>query len=125
MLKETDNKHLERRKHAANMRGDRRESNRRAFPRWPLEFEVRFGTGKEMTAAEGYEIGEGGLSFRTPHPVPLETELNLEYRLTPDHPWVKLKGIVKHRKQHRIGTEFLNLRIKDRLEIVRLIAERK
>ena len=62
-MKETDNEQLERRKHAASVRRDQRESNRRAFPRWPLEFEVRFGTGKEMTPAEGYEIGEGGLSF--------------------------------------------------------------
>ena len=124
-MKETDNEQLERRKHASSVRRERRDSNRRAFPRWPLEFEVRFGTGKEMTPAEGYEIGEGGLSFRTPNPIPLETELNLEYRLTSDHPWVKLKGVVKHSKHERIGAEFLNLRMKDRLEIVRLIAERK
>jgi PilZ domain len=124
-LKETDDEQLERRKHAASVRRERRESNRRAFPRWPLEFEVRFGTGKEMKPAEGYEIGEGGLSFRTPNPIPLETELNLEYRLTSDHPWVRLKGVVKHCKHERIGTEFLNLRMRDRLEIVRLIAERK
>ena len=124
-MKETDNEQLERRKHAASVRRDQRESNRRAFPRWPLEFEVRFGTGKEMTPAEGYEIGEGGLSFRTPNPIPLGTELNLEYRLTSDHSWVKLKGVVKHSRHERIGAEFLNLRMRDRLEIVRLIAERK
>jgi len=124
-LREIDNEQLERRKHGASVRRDRRDSNRRAFPRWPLEFEVRFGTGKEMTPAEGYEIGEGGLSFRTQNPIPLETELNLEYRLTSDHSWVKLKGVVKHSKHERIGAEFLNLRMKDRLEIVRLIAERK
>ena len=34
-------------------------SNRRAFPRWPLVFEVRFAQGKDFVAAEGYEIGEG------------------------------------------------------------------
>ena len=124
-MKETEDEQLERRKQSASVRRDRRESNRRAFTRWPLKFEVRFGAGKEMTSAEGYEIGDGGLSFRTANPIPLESELTLEYRLTSDHPWVKVKGVVKHCRHQRVGTEFLNLRMRDRLEILRLIAERK
>ena len=124
-MKETEEEQQDRRKQPASVRRERRESNRRAFPRWPLKFEVRFGAGKEMTPAEGYEIGDGGLSFKTSNPIPLETELNLEYRLTSDHPWVKVKGVVKHCRHHRVGTEFLNLRMKDRLEILKLIAERQ
>lgn len=124
-MKETDEEQQDRRKQSASIRRERRESNRRAFPRWPLKFEVRFGAGKEMTPAEGYEIGDGGLSFRTSKPIPLESELNLEYRLTPDHPWVRVKGVVKHSQHQRVGTEFLNLRMKDRLEILKLIAERQ
>jgi PilZ domain len=100
-------------------------SNRRAFPRWPLQFEVRYGTGKELAPAEGCEIGEGGLSFHTSNPLPLGTEFNVEYRLTPEHPWNKIKAIVKHRGKGFTGAEFLNLRMRDRLEIVRVIAERK
>lgn len=104
--------------------GERRSSNRRAFPRWPVTFEVRYGaTAKEMTPAEGYEIGEGGLSFKCDQHIPVESELQLEYKLNDEIGWVKLRGIVRHSRAKRIGTEFLNLRMKDRLALVRFIAE--
>src|SRR5258706_15797950 len=59
---------------------ERGGTNRRAFPRWAAQFELRFGTGKEMQAAEVIEIGEGGLSFYSSEPIALESVINVEYR---------------------------------------------
>lgn len=105
---------------------EHRTVNRRAFPRWNTQFEVRFGTGKEMLDAEPLEIGEGGLSFGTDKLLPLETELTVEYRLpNDDKHWVKIKGVVRHSEGRKLGVEFLNLRRADRLKIIDYISALK
>ena len=111
---------------------ERAGTNRRAFPRWAAQFELRFGVGKEMREAEMIEIGEGGLSFYSTEPMALETELNIEYRLNPDAQqsgnsdgWVRLKAVVRHVRDGKIGVEFLNLRMSDRLQIVDFISATK
>jgi hypothetical protein len=105
----------------------KRNSNRRAFPRWTAEFAVRYGKGKEMHQGEPIEIGEGGLSFAGDPILPTETEVNIEYRLLgeKDSGWIKVKGIVRHSTDKSMGVEFLNLRINDRLKIVDHITAKK
>ena len=112
---------LDRRKRAvAGQYKVKRSSNRRAFPRWAAEFEVRYGKGKELKAGTPIEIGEGGLSLGGETLYPKETELNLEYRLLSQEEsgWVKVKGVVRHVTDRFMGVEFLNLRMNDRLKIV-------
>jgi hypothetical protein len=112
---------------------ERSGTNRRAFPRWAARFELRFGTGKEMTTAEVIEIGEGGLSFYSTEPIALEAEIKIEYRLNPDDGgsvgkgdgWVRLKAVVRHVREDKIGVEFLNLRISERLQILDFITATK
>jgi hypothetical protein len=98
-----------------------REPNRRAFPRWKATFEVRYGAGKELLEGKPAEIGEGGLAFIAQQPMPLETELTLHYRIAGGE-WVKLKAIVRHAEGQKIGAEFLNLRMSDRLRLVDFIS---
>jgi len=97
---------------------ERRTSNRRAFPRWPARFEMRFGQGKELAEGHGREIGEGGISFESDHLYPLETEIDVEFRLHPEDAWVRVKAVVKHLEGRQTGAEFLNLKLHDRLKIV-------
>jgi len=97
---------------------ERRTSNRRAFPRWPARFEMRVGQGRELAEGHGHEIGEGGISFESDHLYPLDTEIDVEFRLHPEDDWVRLKAVVKHLEGRQIGAEFLNLRLHDRLKIV-------
>lgn len=97
--------------------------NRRAFPRWPVSFQLRYGQGKERTAGVGCEIGQAGLSFMTAEPPPEQIEIDLEYRLRPtDEGWVVVKGVVRHVERERVGVEFLTLRLIDRVNIVHFIA---
>jgi hypothetical protein len=108
---------------------ERGGTNRRAFPRWAAGFELRFGTGKQMQTAEVIEIGEGGLSFYSAEPIALESEINIEYRLdlgntvsaSKGDGWVRLKAVVRHTRESKIGVEFLNLRMSDRLQILDFI----
>ena len=104
---------------------DRTSNNRRAFPRWPLPFDLLYGKGTERRSVEPLEIGEGGLSFRTNSEVQLESEVHIEFRLGPEQEWVHVKGIIRHVEEKKIGVEFLNLRMADRLRIVDFMSQKK
>jgi PilZ domain len=112
---------------------ERGGTNRRAFPRWTARFELRVGTGKEMKAAEVIEIGEGGLSFYSAEPIAPESEINIEYRLDLEESarpgkgdgWVRVKSVVRHARDGKIGVEFLNLRMSNRLQILDFITALK
>lgn len=101
-----------------------RSSNRRAFPRWAGHFELRCKIGMESVDGSPFEISEGGLSFEVNRPLPVGTELELEYRLQGSQDaWVKVRTIVRHADGNRVGVEFLNLKLADRLQIVDSIAK--
>lgn len=104
----------------------KRAGNRRAYPRFSAMFEVRYAENKDpMQTGKPLEISEGGLSFDTTDLLPLETAVNVEFKLDGAKEWVKVKGVVRHSKGKQLGVEFLNLRISDRLKIVDLMAANK
>jgi hypothetical protein len=112
---------------------ERNDRNRRAFPRWAAQFELRFGTGTAFATAGVIEVGEGGMSFYSDEPIALESEINIEYRLDGNdvdgphtgNDWVRLKAVVRHVQGGKVGVEFLNLRRSDRLGILDFIATAK
>lgn len=104
---------------------DPQAMNRRAFPRWPLPFDLLYGKTTDRRSVEPLEIGEGGLSFRTTSLVPLDTEIHIEFRLGPHEEWVHVKGVVRHAEGKKVGVEFLNLRMADRLRIVDFMSLKK
>jgi c-di-GMP-binding flagellar brake protein YcgR len=106
---------------------DNRKGNRRAFPRWQADFEVRYGLGKDLLVGTPFEIGEGGLSFQVEKMFPLESEVDIQYRLgrsDSKEEWVSVRGVVRHAAEQTLGVEFLNLRRNDRLKIIDFINER-
>ena len=104
---------------------DRRGGNRRAFPRWPADFDVRYGDGKVLVDGEPIQIGEGGLAFSGPVSYPLEAEINVQYRFrTEGADWVSVKIVIRHSQGRELGGEFLNLRMHDRLQIVDYITKK-
>jgi hypothetical protein len=84
-----------------------------------------------MKEAEPIEIGEGGLSFYSEEALQEESEINIEYRLTTADAlakgdgWVRLRAVVRHLQDGKVGVEFLNLRLSDRLKIVDFITVAK
>jgi hypothetical protein len=84
-----------------------------------------------MKEAEPIEIGEGGLSFYSEEALQKESEINIEYRLTTaaalakGDGWVRLRAVVRHLQDGKVGVEFLNLRLSDRLKIVDFITVAK
>jgi hypothetical protein len=97
---------------------ERRTRNRRAFMRWPFEFDVRLSWGKQTVLCRGYEIAEGGLSLMCEIPLPPEAEIDIEYRLDPHANPVTVKGRVRYMEGHHFGLEFLNLALRDRLALI-------
>ncbi len=111
-------------KSAIEVPEDHRKGNRRAFPRWKADFEVRYGLGADMLTGQPLEIGEGGLSFTAEKLYPLESEVNIQYRLggaDAKDAWISVKSIVRHAVGDTLGVEFLNLRRHDRLKILDFI----
>jgi hypothetical protein len=96
----------------------RRKRNRRAFPRWILDFPVVLRWQDETVSCRGYEIGEGGLSVVSKKELPAEIEMDIEYRLDPNVSPVSVKGIVRYVTPRFYGIAFLNLGMKDRLALV-------
>ena len=108
----------ERRKTPSAIALERRKRNRRASPRWLLEFEVRLDWEGQSASCRGYEIGAGGLSVTCEKQLPLEREIAVEYRLDCEAAPVKVKGTVRHVEGARVGIEFLSLSMKDRLALL-------
>ena len=97
---------------------ERRKRNRRAFPRWLLDFDVVLRWQDQFTSCRGYEIGEGGLSVVSETELPMEIEIDIEYRLDRSTAPVRVKGTVRYLEAGRYGIEFLNLGMKERLALV-------
>jgi len=97
---------------------ERRKRNRRAFPRWLHNFDVVLRWQDQFTSCRGYEIGEGGLSVVSELELPMEIEIDIEYRLDRSTAPVRVKGTVRYLEAGRYGIEFLNLGMKERLALV-------
>jgi len=108
----------ERRKTPSAAARERRKRNRRASPRWLLDFEVRLDWEGQSVTCRGYEIGVGGLSLTCEKRLPAEAEIAIEYRLDCEARLVKVKGTVRHVEGARVGIEFLSLGMKDRLALL-------
>jgi hypothetical protein len=97
---------------------DNQRPNRRAFPRWAANVEVCLSWTAESVPVQAFQISEGGLTVVSERPLPLQTEIEVAYRLRTDRSWVRVKGVVRHAEADRAGIEFLNLTMKDRLALV-------
>ncbi len=114
-----------RRKHESRQ-PERRHLNRRAFPRWELPFEVRYGKGTELVPGQGVEISESGMAFTGDLPFNVGDELDVRYRLNPEEEWVRVKVMVRHIEGNIVfGVEFLNLRLPDRLNILDYVSAKR
>lgn len=109
---------VERRKTRTTPSLERRKRNRRAFPRWLLDFDVELSWRGQSVFCRGYEIGEGGLSVQCETVIPVEVELDVGYCLDDNTPPVSVKGVVRYLHASHYGIEFLNLGMKDRLALV-------
>ena len=109
---------MERRRSTTTVALGRRKRNRRAFPRWLLNFDVVLRWQDQFTSCRGYEIGEGGLSVVSETELPLKIEIDIEYRLDRRTTPVGVKGTVRYVRAGHYGIEFLNLGMKERLALV-------
>ena len=109
---------VERRKTRTTPSLERRKRNRRAFPRWLLDFDVQLRWEDRSVFCRGYEIGEGGLLVQCETGLPTEVEIDVEYCLDDNTPPVSVKGVVRYLHGSHYGIEFLSLAMKDRLALV-------
>lgn len=60
--------------------------------------------------ADGLDLSERGVSFRTQHVLPLDAEVLLRYRLEDDGPTISARVRICHYTAGRYGTMFLTRR---------------
>ena len=70
---------------------------RRAFPRIPARFAVRFATVQDFVLEYAANISAGGVFVHSPNPPPLKSIVRVEMQLPGDGPPVPARGVVVHR----------------------------
>ncbi len=83
---------------------------RRASPRRPIRCEIQCQTGNQVFEAQAFDLSEDGISFFTLAALPLNAEVTLRYRLSPDDPLIIARVRVCQQVGQRVGVQFLDLR---------------
>ena len=96
---------------------------RRAFPRWRVEFGVLHGIQHDLTASSGVEISEAGFVFRSRHSYQVGDEIDVQILLDPinSDDWIVAKCVVRRIDQDRVAVEFCSLKRADRVKLVDFI----
>src|SRR5437773_1816241 len=70
---------------------------RRAFPRYPAKFAVRFATVQDFVLEYAANISAGGVFVHTEDPPPLKTVVRIEMELPGGGQPVPARGVIVHR----------------------------
>jgi hypothetical protein len=95
-----------------------RTEERRAFPRWPAPFTVVCRDASGAATCRATDISESGIAFTGEKDYPMGAEIDVEYRLNPNHRPIQVRAVVRTKWGDRTGVEFLNLTVWDRLRIL-------
>ncbi len=101
-----------------------RTEERRAFRRWPVRLAIVCHTAGGPIDADVLEMSEGGLTFTCERPFKLGDEITLHCYLTEQSKPINVRAAVRQLRGNKIGTEFLNLRLQDRVRMQDFFAER-
>ncbi len=102
----------------------RHTPERRAFPRWPADLDVRYGQGENRAAGHSFEISAEGMRFSGPRSYPLGAELDLEFRVGPgETDVIQPRAAVRYSDGEVLGVEFVKIRISDRLRIIEVFTK--
>ena len=85
---------------------------RRAAPRWPVDFPVVYGAGEDTYHGRAADMSEGGLCFQGDDSYPAGTVIKLSlqvHTLEGREEPIDLQAKICHRRGQSIGAQFLNL----------------
>ncbi len=69
-------------------------NDKRVHERVDVKLEVTFNTGKQLISSYMNNVSRGGLFIRTEKPLPLNTEVELNFRLPDSYKVFKTRGLV-------------------------------
>lgn len=96
-------------------------SERRAFPRWPVALTCQTNARKGSFPGVIREITESGMGLLSAYDSAVGEELTVAWRIESGTEPLHVDCVVRNSRPDRTGVEFLNLKMKDRLRISRLI----
>ncbi len=94
-----------------------RTEERRAFRRWPVRVAIECHHPGGPIKANVLELSEAGVTFTSDRAFKLGEEVTLHCYLPKHSKPINVKAAVRQLRGNTIGTEFLNLRLKDRVRI--------
>ena len=80
---------------------------RRQSARQPIRCRIDGVAGSQKFIAEGFDLSDHGVSFRTTQVLPLDTEVILHYRLEDDGPMITAKVRIVREADGRYGARFI------------------
>ena len=80
---------------------------RRIAIRHPIRCQIEGQSGHQSFTAKGFDMSETGLAFDTEHPLPLNSQVTLHYRLDDDGPWITATVIICQQTGGRYGAKFI------------------
>ena len=81
---------------------------RRLSIRKPIKCRIDCVSGTEKFVAEGFDISDHGVSFKTAERLPLDSEVILHYRLDDDGPMISAHVRIVRESDGRYGATFLD-----------------
>lgn len=108
--------------HIPNLDRYVRTEERRAFRRWPVRVAIECHSPGGPIKADVVEMSEVGLTFTAERDFEIGEEVTLHCYLPKHSKPINVKAAVRQMRGHTVGTEFLNLRLKDRVRIQEFFA---
>ena len=102
--------------------------DKRVQERVDVKVEVTFNTGKQLITSYMKNVSRGGLFIRTDKPLPLDTEVELNFRLPDSYRLFKARGLVVWnspkggRKHPGMGVQFREMSEEDKEHLDKVIA---
>lgn len=84
---------------------------RRVSVRKPIECRIEGKSGHQTFTAEGFDMSETGVSFKTDKELPQNSEVVLHYRLQEDGPMVIAHVIICQQSGGRYGAKFVDRKV--------------
>ncbi len=100
---------------------------KRVYKRACVRVEVTFKTGKQLITSYMKNVSRGGIFIKTDKPLPLNTEVELNFRLPNSYRLFKTKGLVVWvsppggKKQPGIGVQFREMSEEDAAYLEKVI----
>ena len=95
-----------------------KQDERRAFPRWPVQLSVQYGSAPDFALGVASDISEGGMGFAGDRNYAVGEEIEIKFFLDlPGSKWFHSKALVRRAEGGTLGVEFVGMAPSERTRL--------